>query len=124
MLDNPTDVSAARRLLVRRRPLRGRGRVPVRLELPLLALPRRDGVVHRAGDEHLGDGRLSGDAGADGDGQSGELRVDDVTLARVHADPNAEAERGDGVPDRACAADRPRGTVEAGGEEPVTGRVD
>src|SRR5207244_3613618 len=59
----------------------------------------------------------------DGDGEAGELAVDDVALAGVHADADAEAERADGVANCAGAADGPRGAVEAGSEEPVAGGV-
>src|SRR4029453_7118834 len=78
----------------------------------------------RAGDEHLTDVRLSGDPRADGDRQASELAVDDVAFPRVHADANAEPERADGLLDRACAADRARGSVEARCEEAVAGGVD
>jgi hypothetical protein len=65
-----------------------------------------------------------GDACADVDGEPGEFVVDEVALACVEADADAEAEVADRIADGAAAADRQRGPVEAGCEEAVPGRVD
>ena len=82
-----------------------------------------DEVLHRLGDEHLRRSGRRADAGSDHHGDAADLPVDRLDLARVHARPNLDAERGDRVDDRPRAPDRPSRAVERG-EEPVTRRVD
>jgi hypothetical protein len=77
----PHDEHACRKVLLRRRPLRGGGRIPLRHELPLLELPADDGVAFKpfAGIER---GKLRITQGADGLTIFGEENANDTHCRR------------------------------------------
>jgi hypothetical protein len=82
-----------------------------------------DQVLDGAGHQDLtrpGGGR---DAGADVDGEPGDLVVPELDLPGVQAGPDREPERGHAAGDRARAPDRPGRAVE-GGEEAIARGVD
>src|SRR5262249_55202972 len=83
-----------------------------------------DEVTHGSRDEHLTFSCLGSDARPNYHGEAGEFRVDDIAFAGVDADPDSEPKFGYGVPDRACATNGARGTVESGCEEPIARSID
>ena len=76
-----------------------------------------------AGDQDLAGSGEGADSRRDVDGQAGEIIAADLALARVQTCSHFDPERPDGSRDCLGAADRARGTIEAG-HEAVAGRVD
>ncbi len=81
-----------------------------------------DQVADRLRDEDFIGFGVGGDAGADVDGEAGDLVVVEFTFADVDADSRFEAERSDAVDDRLSRADRACWPVKAR-EESVAGGV-
>src|SRR4029453_19483257 len=81
-----------------------------------------DEILHGVRDEHFARRGLLRDSRADVNGNSTDLSVHHLAFPRVQACANLEAEVPDGGGDRARAADRPRGPVEAG-EEAIPGCI-
>ena len=73
-------------------------------------------------DEHLAGAGVGRDAGADIDGEPGDLALVELALADVDPDPRLQAERSDTVNDRLRRPDRACRAVERG-EKPVARRV-
>ena len=71
-----------------------------------------DEVLYGLRDKHLSRRRPRGDAGADRDGDAGDLVVEQLALARVEAGAQLEVEGLDRAVNRLCAADRARRPVE------------
>ena len=80
-------------------------------------------VLDGRGDQDLAGSGEGADSRRDVDGQAGEIIAADLALARVQTCSQFDPERPDGSRDCLGAADRSRGTIEAG-DEAVAGRVD
>src|SRR5207253_2121086 len=71
-----------------------------------------DEVAHRAGHEHLAGCRARDHARGDMHGHAADVWADHLALAGMHAGAHIDAWRAEVLPDRTCAADSARRTVE------------